>query len=70
MIWHGLLKQYTIQNMNSVIHHLRHTPIPTRFSTEVASSASHYNKYIQANMPIGSVPILNILLNHMTALVL
>ena len=46
MIWHGVIQQCIIQNMNSMTHHLWHIPTPTCFSTEVASSGSHCNKCI------------------------
>jgi hypothetical protein len=40
------------RNSSQHMHHLWHISTPTCFGTEVPSSDSHYNKGIQANMPV------------------
>jgi len=47
------MHQYIIRHVHLVIHHLWHKLTPsTCFSMELPSSGSHYNKGIQAKMPI------------------
>jgi hypothetical protein len=47
-----LCNQYVIHKMHFVIQHLLNTSTAKRFGTEVPSSGSHYNKRVEANMPI------------------
>lgn len=47
-----LSNRHVIQKMRSVIHHLWYTSNATCFGTEMPSLGSHYNKGVEANMPI------------------
>jgi len=47
-----LSNRHVIQKIHSVIHHLWNTSTATFFGTSVPSSGSHYNKRVEANMPI------------------